>query len=153
MPKVPRSPFQRQVTVQRTMSRNAAGGRTSLVAPPPPPPPPLEPLPERPVPYLPFSYGNFDTAVAVSESSSYTLRRSGPLGVWVATLEAAGSSSTTVDVKLEGVVLDTVTLASTDTYEELDLTGEWGSAGERLRVEVTAAGTGAEGLVVLAPIV
>lgn len=128
------------------MTSGRSGLPRSSTKPPAPTPTPV-------VPFYTFHYGNKDTAVAVAESGSYRLRRSGPLGIWFITLETAGSSTTTVVVKRNGSTVGTENLVSTDDYEELDLSAVNGEIGDKISVAITAAGTGAEGLVVLAPII
>ena len=105
-----------------------------------PPPPTL--------PYVPFSSGDASTAPVARASGAYVLRRTGPLGVWVATLAVAGSTNTTAEVKLAGATVGTVTLGNADVYEELDLSAVTGTAGQLVVVNVTAVGTDAKGLTV-----
>lgn len=132
------------------MTPGVGSGRTAVVSPEPRPLPRLQ-LDEVPA-YMPFSNGDKDTAPTVVESGVYELRTSNYLGVWVARLAVAGTSSTTVDVKLDGVVLDTFTLGSGATRDELDLSAYFGETAQDVTVETTAVGTGAKGLTILAPI-
>jgi hypothetical protein len=132
------------------MTPGAGGGYTALVAPEPRPLAVLQ-LDDIP-PYVTFSNGDKNTAPTVAESGVYELQASDFLGVWVARLKVAGTTNTVVDVLLEDVVLDTVTLGSGVTRAELDLSSYFGEAGEAVTVETTAVGTGARGLTMLAPI-
>lgn len=62
------------------------------------------------------------------------------------TLQAAGSSSTTVDVKVDGVVAVTATIPTGDDTYALEWTAEL-VEGQRLSMQVTTAGTDATDLV------
>jgi hypothetical protein len=101
---------------------------------------------------MPFSNGDENTAPTVAESGVYELRASDYLGVWIARLKVSGSSTTTVLVKQNGTTIGTFSLTSGLTRLELDLSAEFGEAGDDMTCETTAVGTGAKGLTILAPI-
>lgn len=131
------------------MIPGSAGGRSRLVSPEPRPleyAPTLAPT----IPYLVFS--QVDEDVTVAEGGDYELRVGGPLGIWIAKLRVAGSTTTTVEVKQNGTVVGTVNLASTVTRAELDLSAVLGEVEDNLRINITAAGTGAKKFNFLAPI-
>lgn len=145
MARLPRSTAERTSNI-RQLIPGAAAGLTRVIAPPSRPYLDLGTVDVPP--YMPFSR----ETVRVSESGAYELRFGGPLGVWIMKLRVAGSSTTTVDVKQNGVVLDSLSLASGETRAELDLSSYQGAPGDDMNVECTLAGSGAEGLVILAPI-
>lgn len=147
MPNLPRSPAQRAATA-RQLIPGSAGGRSRLVAPEPRPLASAS-LPPT-IPYLIFSQADED--VTVAESGDYELRAGGPLGVWIAKLRVAGTSTTTVQVKQNSVVIGTVNLTTGLTRAELDLSAVLGEVEDNLRINITAAGTDAKKLNVLAPI-
>lgn len=146
-----RSPVERTLIAQR-MTPGAAGGKVAMVAPVPTFPVPLKTAPMLSQPYMPFSYGNSTVAPTVSESGKYELNVAGPLGIWIAKLSTAGSSTTTATVKQNGTVVGTINLASTVTRNTVDLSSILGSVGDDITVACTAVGTGALGLIVLGPI-
>jgi len=154
MGKLPPSFVQRQVTLGRSMLPGAASGRTSLVTPEPRPLPALSTVgvDNTPIPYVPYTYGNKTTAVAVAESGEYELQFDQPLGIWIARLRTAGTTNTVVAIYLEGVSVGTITLGNAEARDVVDLSAVIGLTEEGVAVGVTTAGTGAKGLVVLGPI-
>jgi len=66
---------------------------------------------------------------------------------WSASLRVAGSTSTTVALKINGSTVDTITLGAADQYESENFAVDV-STGTIVQVEVTAAGTDAEDLLV-----
>ena len=98
-----------------------------------------------------FSQGGDATAVSTTEVSGRyhpLLRRK--LSYVLCTLATSGSTTTTVSIKKNGTEITTVSLASSDTFEEKTLSTVFAAATDYLTVAATAAGTGAEGLTVQA---
>lgn len=131
------------------MTPGAAGGRSHLVAPAPRQFVTTPQLPPT-IPYMPFSQADED--VTLAESGEYELQVGGPLGIWIAKLRVAGTTTTTTVVKQNGTIIGTVNLTSGLTRAELDLSDVLGEVGDNLRAAITLAGTGAKKWVLLAPI-
>lgn len=148
MAQLPRSLTQRTATSHR-LTTGSDGGRSRLVAPEPRPPVIAPQLPPT-VPYLAF--GQADDAVTVADGGVYKLQVGGPLGVWWATLREAGTTTTSADVELNGLVVGSVSLLSGEDEKELDLSDVLGQIGDRVSVVITLAGTDARKFTMLAPI-
>lgn len=148
MGQLPRTRAQRAATIDR-MTPGADGGRSRMVAPEPRPSTIAPQLPPT-IPYLAF--GQADDEVTVAESGVYILQAGGALGVWIATLREAGTTTTSADVELNGVVVGTVNLLTGEDEKEFDLSDVLGQIGDRVSMAVTAAGTGARKFTLLAPI-
>ncbi len=98
---------------------------------------------ERPV----FSYAG---AVAAAISGEYVARTGGPIVLVEARLATAGSTATTFKVLRNGVQVGSdITLAASATAVKAYLGATVMNPGDRLQVQVTAAGTGAQKLTVL----
>lgn len=89
-------------------------------------------------------------AVAVSASEGQPPEFSGRLSEAVVTLTTAGTSTTTVAVRVNGSSVGSVNLGSGVTRAVLDLAVDVDPATDLISVEITAAGSGAAGLVVTA---
>lgn len=88
------------------------------------------------------------STVAVAASGRYYLPFTGDIYEAVASLKTAGSSTTTVVVKIDGGTQATINLAASDQFEKALLAATLESDTDYATVETTAAGTGAQGLVV-----
>lgn len=147
MPKLPPSSVQKQSTLNRTMLRNTGGGRTSLVAPQPRP---LDTLDVRTVHIEKALYSApADVAPPVSTTPPHIAEWGGQVDEVVATLETAGTSSTTyrleVDGSLVGTTFSMTSGETTHTFGSADFGDIWVAAGSKLRLVCSAAGSGALG--------
>lgn len=89
-------------------------------------------------------------SVAASTSGPWVADAGTTLVSVRALLGTAGSSSTTVVVKVNGTSVGTVTLASGDTSERADINAALVADTDVVTMAVTAAGTGAADLTVIA---
>lgn len=85
---------------------------------------------------------------SVAASGRYYPAFTGELYGAVASLKTAGSSTTTVVVKVNGGAQATINLASSDHFEQASLDDILQADVDYATVETTAVGTGAEGLTV-----
>lgn len=92
---------------------------------------------------------NLNGTLSVVTSDPYVPQKRSRLATVACVLGAAGSSSTVVSIKKNGVELTTVTLASSDTYEPKNVGTRFGVGVDKLTIGVTTAGTSAAGLVVI----
>lgn len=93
---------------------------------------------------------NHEGALTVSTSDPYVPQERGTLSTVACVLGTAGSSSTVVSIKKNGSEITTVTLASSDTYEQKNIGTKFAVDTDKLTIGITTAGTAADGLVVIA---
>lgn len=98
---------------------------------------------------LPFQTFNLTGPLTASRSDDWPTIRDWTLRRWVASLTTAGAADTVVDLLLSGTPVASLTIPAGGTiaYAELPPVGVT-ALFHRVAVEVTAAGAGAEGLVV-----
>lgn len=104
--------------------------------------PTLTPIIQTELP--PFSYPG---PVALDVSGHYRPVKATRMVRWQASLRVAGTSTTTVSLLVNGVSVDTISLAAGDQYETEPITVDL-SIGSVVQVQTTAVGPGAEDLVV-----
>lgn len=128
----------------KRLANGALGGSTNTPSPAPTGggAPGIEPVRFAELP--PFSYPG---PVALDLSGEYRPITATRVVRWWISLRVAGSTTTSVALLVNGVAVDTLSLASGDRYEstsfEVDL-----SVGSTVQAQITQAGTSAEDLVV-----
>lgn len=144
MPRLHRTPTQRDAIVRNRMLPGAAAGRQAVVAPV------SRPLRQATTatPVTETARWSHAGAVAVTASgdeTTFDVELGGLIDELEADLKTAGSSSTVGTVYLNGVSIGTVTLAASDSTETDAITPVWTVPGDKLTGRVTTAGTGAKG--------
>lgn len=84
--------------------------------------------------------------VTIQESDPWYPRTNFAPQAWVASLDAYGSGTATVELRKAGVAVDTINLTSVGPVEAA-LSDEWGALADSMTVAVTAAGVACRGLV------
>ncbi len=129
----------------RTMAPGNPDGRIAGAAPIPPPPP-------RPEVYGGAGGGaivlDFPGYLYVGTTIKVTAPETRSLSVMTADLTVSGSSTTTVSIEKNGVSVATLSLVAGDIYESTAVAIDVAAGSDTLLARVTAAGTGAQTLVV-----
>lgn len=137
---------QRLATHARRMAPGSLSGRSEVSSPVRRGPGVLTPVHRSSLEIPPFS--PIAEAVAVSASRKWFARVPYQLVQVLASLLVAGTTTTTIEVRKNGVAVATLSLLSGEVGPKtVDLLSDFGVA-DALTVAVTAAGTGASGLVV-----